>query len=320
MGKILIFGATGDTGQYLVDYLLEIGISSEKILASGSRKQCKFFEKRNIEYISIDISNFEEFVKIPKDVDTIVDLAGYMPARMQGYHPNKYFEINTIGTLNILEFCRVNQINKFIYATSFGDILKNLDNHVMLNEDMPINYDYTTDHTAYVISKNAAVELIKNYHYKYNLNTIIFRLPTIYLMSDIDTYYVDGVERKIGYRQLIEKAIKGEKIEVYGDINRVKDMVYVKDFCQMIAKAIASDVNYGMYNVGTGVGTKLIDIVEGIVEVFGSKGCKSEVILRPDMPDTPQYIMDISKAKKELGYEPKYDFIAMLEDMKKIME
>lgn len=320
MNNLLIFGATGDTGRYLVDYLLEQGISNEQIIASGSRKECEYFENRNIKYLDIDISDSKEFEKIPKNIETVIDLAGYMPARMKGYHPDKYFEINTIGTLNILEYCRKNKVHKFIYATSFGDILKNLDNHVILDEDMPVKYDYTTDHTAYVISKNAAVELIKNYHYKYNLNTIVFRLPTIYLMSDIDTYFVDGVERKIGYRQLIEKAIKGEIIEVYGDVNRVKDMVYVKDFCQMILKATYSDISYGIYNVGTGVGTRLIDIVKGMIEVFGTDGFKSKIVLRPDMPDTPQYIMDVTKAKRELGYIPKYDYISMLKDMKKYLK
>ena len=75
----------------------------------------------------------------------------------------------------------------------------------------------------------------------YDLRNFIFRLPTIYLYSPVDTYYVDGKKRKMGYRLLIDKARAGEPIEVWGDPERVKDMVYVKDFCQMLYRAVFAD-------------------------------------------------------------------------------
>lgn len=114
------------------------------------------------------------------------------------------------------------------------------------------------------MSKDFAVDLIENYHQMYGLKRFIFRLPTIYLYSPIDTYYVDGTNRKIGYRILIDKAAQGETIEVWGDPNRVKDMVYVKDFCQMLYKAVFADRTEGYYNVGTGVGTSALRQIEGM--------------------------------------------------------
>ena len=93
-------------------------------------------------------------------------------------------------------------------------------------------------------------------------------------------------------------------------------MVYVKDFCQMLYKAIFVDREKGYYNVGTGVGTSLIDQIKGMIEVFGEDNKKSSIILRPDKPNAPQYIMDITPAQKELGYEPQYDYISMLKDIK----
>lgn len=62
------------------------------------------------------------------------------------------------------------------------------------------------------------------------------------------------------------------------------------------------------------------DQIKGIVEVFGEKGHKSEIVMRPDKPNAPQYIMDITSAKEELGYEPKYDYISMLKDFKAEMD
>ena len=97
-------------------------------------------------------------------------------------------------------------------------------------------------------------------------------------------------------------------------------MVYVKDCTQIIRKAIESNVDGGVYNVGTGVGTSLRDQIEGIVNVFSDVERKSSIIHRPDMPDSPDYIMDISKTVRELGYEPKYYYLDYLNDMKKEME
>jgi UDP-glucose 4-epimerase len=120
----------------------------------------------------------------------------------------------------------------------------------------------------------------------------------------------------MAWRILVEQATKGEDIHVWGDPNRRKDMVYVKDLCQMFYKACFVDRDYGFYNVGTGVGVSLLDQIKGIAEVFG-EGNRSKILFAPEMRNAPQYIMCIDEAKKELGYEPRYQYVEMLEDMKK---
>lgn len=299
MKKIIVFGASGDTGRYFVEYFKRIYHENQyEILAAGTRNT-DYFDKMEVPYYQIDITKKEEFRKLPKDVYAVVDLAGAMPARMEGYNPYKYIDVNITGTLNILEFCRENHIDRILYAQSFGDIKDHAEMNPLLSVYMERKFSFTSDHTIYVMSKNFAVDMIENYHQMYGLKRFIFRLPTIYLWSPIDYYYVDGKPRKIGYRILIDKAIAGDPIEVWGDGSRVKDMVYVKDFCQMLYKALFVERNEGYYNVGTGVGTTLLDQIKGMVEVFGERDKKSTIILCPDKPDAPQYIMDISNAKKE---------------------
>jgi UDP-glucose 4-epimerase len=320
MKKILVFGASGDTGRYFIEYFQEhVDRNQYQIIASGSRRT-DVFDKYGVEYVSVDITQKNDFKKLPTDIYAVVDLAGAMPARMKGYNPYKYIDVNITGTLNILEFCRENHIDRILYAQSFGDIKDYGETELVLKPDMPRKFSYTTDHTIYVMSKNFAVDMIENYHQMYGLKRFIFRLPTIYLWSPIDHYYVDGTIRKIGYRILIDKAIAGEEIEVWGDPSRKKDMVYVKDFCQMLYKALFVDRTEGYYNVGTGVGTTLLEQIEGIVEVFGADEKKSNLVMRPDKPNAPQYIMDITAAVEELGYCPRYDYLSMLRDFKLEME
>lgn len=320
MKKIVVFGASGDTGRYFIEYFLENYSGNEyQIVATGTR-ETDCFDSMGVDYYQVDITKKEDFEKLPKDVYAVIDLAGLMPARMKGYDPYKYIDVNIVGNLNILEYCRKNGADRMLFAQSFGDIKDWAEEKLVLTADMPRNFSFTTDHTIYVMCKNFTVDMMENYYQMYGLKKFVFRLPTIYLWSPVDHYYVDGEIRKIGYRILIDKAIKGEDIEVWGDATRQKDMVYVKDFCQMLFKALFVDRTCGYYNVGTGVGTSLLDQIQGMVDVFGEDGNKSNLIMCPEKPNAPQYIMDITPAREELGYEPQYDYIKMLKDFKKEME
>ena len=320
MKNIIVFGASGNTGRYFVKYFLDHYCGTDyQVIATGTRKT-SFFDSLEVPYYQVDIRKKEEFEKLPGEVYAVVDLAGAMPARMKGYDPYKYIDVNITGNLNILEYCRKAKADRILFAQSFGDIKDHAEDIPLLTVDLPRKFSFTSDHTIYVMTKNFAVDMIENYHQMYGLRNFIFRLPTIYLYSPVDTYYVDGKQRKRGYRLLIDKASAGEPIEVWGDPERVKDMVYVKDFCQMLYRAVFADRNCGYYNVGTGVGTSLLDQIQGMIEVFGTPGKESELIMCPDKPNAPQYIMDIAPAVSELGYKPEYTYRKMLLDFKKEME
>lgn len=313
--KILIFGASGGIGQYLVDYFIENGTHDIKLIGTG-RNISELKSNDKIEYIQIDVNNQEDFKKLPSDVYAVIDLAGAMPARMNGYEPRQYIETNIVGTFNILEYCVTNNVDRIIFTQSFGDIKDYSEDNILLRPDMLPKFRYDTDHSVYVVSKNTAVELIKCYYYIYGLKYFIFRLPTIYSWSQNDSYYVDGKLKKRAWRLLIDKATKGDDIEIWGDPTRQKDMVYVKDFAQMVYLSCFVDINCGYYNAGTGIGTSLEEQIKGMINVFGENK-RSNIIYRKDKPNAPQYIMDISNAKEELGYNPQYSYIDMLKDMKK---
>lgn len=317
MKKIIIFGASGDTGHYLTDYLFNNLNEEYSVIAVGTRNT-DWFKKYNIPYYQVDITNMREFDILPiKDVYAVVHLAGLMPARMEGYHPTKYIDVNIKGTVNILEYCRNVKVDRILFTQSFGDIKDYGETEIVLKANMPRNFKFNTDHSVYVIAKNAAVDIIETYHQMYDLKNFIFRLPTIYLYSKEDHFYVDGIKRKIGYRVLIDNAKEGKTLEIWGDPHRPKDMVYVKDFCQMLYKAILVDRDTGYYNVGTGIGTTLEEQINGIIDVFGND---NKVVYKPNYCNAPQYIMDIFPAVEELGYSPKYNYIDALKDMKKEMD
>jgi len=319
--KIIVFGATGNTGSYLLDYALNYFNPGEyEIIASG-RRQTDFFEKRGIKYYSVDITKEQDFDKLPtQDVYAVMLLSAEIPSYMDEYQPKKYVDSIIVGGFNVLEYCRKNKVDRIIYTNTCFDFWSYSHDKV-LKPDLPKNFSYTGDHAVYVICKNTALEFIEHYHQEYGLKKFIFRLPTIYSYSPYRFYFPNGVKTMRPVYQLIDKAKNSEPIEIWGDPKYAKDMVHVNDFSQMLCKAVEVNRKEGLYNVGTGIPITLEEEIRTIVSVFSPKEKPSKITYRPDKKVSPGGIlMDISNAKKELGYKPQYNCKKLFEDYKKEME
>ncbi len=317
MKEIVIFGAGGNLGRSFVGYLSEQECNFH-ITAAVHHKNALIEEELSscADVVEVDIVSGNGFSKLPSHAYAIVDFAGMMPAKMKGYNPQAYIDTNITGTLKILEYCRQSEADRIMYMQSFGDIKNYGDTEIVLTVDMPRNMSFHDDHTIYVLSKNFGVDLLRNYHEMYGIKPFVFRLPNIYMFFSDDGYFLDGTYRRKNQFIMIEKAKNGEPIEVWGNPKRLRDMVYIKDFSQMLYRALNAKIDGGHYNVGTGVGTSMLEQVEGIIKVFGNN---NRIVYRPDMPDSPQYIMDIAPATIDLGYKPEYLYLDMLKDMKREM-
>lgn len=321
MKKIVIFGATGNVGSYVLKYAREYFNTEEyEVIASGRRKT-DFFEKRGIPYYSVDLTKAEDFDVLPQeDVYAVIYLAAEIPSYMDDYQPDKYIKSNIIGAYNVLEYCRKTKADRILFSTTVFDISLSATNGAVLKPDMPHNFSYKGDHAVYVISKNTAIELIEHYHQEYGLKKFIFRFPTIYNYSPYHYYYPNGVKTLRPVYRMIEQAKKGEPIELWGNPEYSKDMVHVYDCAQMICKAVEVDREEGFYNVGTGKPVTLKEQIETIIKVFSPKDHPSEIIYCPEKPAGGGFLMDVENAKEELGYEPQYDCLKLFEDYKKEME
>jgi len=117
----------------------------------------------------------------------------------------------------------------------------------------------------------------------------------------------------------MDKAEAGKDIEVYGDKNVARDVVYVKDVANAFVKAIGSDKTYGLYNIGSGKSTTLDEQANIISDIFSDEANKSSIVYKPEVENKSiSYSFDISKARKDFGYNPVYaDFKTMMLDWKK---
>ena len=319
MRTVVIFGATGKVGCYSALYLKETGYD---VIAVGKRESDNgFFADFGIKYKSGDILKQEDFRKLPQnDVYGIVHMAATLPATMKGYNPREYVESNIYGTLNVLDYAVSAGVERFVYPKSWSDILYLTGSLNPISADAPVKFPLDNDHTMYAITKNAACDMIAHYSAKYGFRYYILRFPNIFCYHPNPTYYVDGVKRWQGQRAIIEQAKKGEDIELWGNPEAARDVFYVKDCVQIIEKCLSANGKNGTYNVGTGKVVTRLEQIQGLIDVFGCRDKQSKIIIRRDKPDSPIYLLDISKTVSELGYKPKYDYLTYLKDLKHEME
>ena len=317
MKRVIVFGATGNLGANISIYLHNIGY---EVIAVGHRKNDNgFFADHGMKYYSVDIEKESDFKMLPVDnIYAVLHFAGVLPAVMEGFSATPYIQSIIQGTLNVLEYTRTVGADRIIFPQTLFDIRH------LFGSKIPIPADSQRqvpegDHWMYVIAKNAACDMIEHYYNNFGIKRFIFRLSRIYLYHPNPYTFTDGKKVLVSDRALIYKAIKGEPIEVWGDPYRVLETISIYDFLRIIEKALVAVVDGGIYNVGSG-GTTLEERVRGIVDVFSPKNNKSEISYSPEKPNGTQFVLDITKTKLELGYEPKFSWYDYLVKFKKEME
>lgn len=317
MENVVIFGATGSLGVYTAMHLMNAGYN---VFAVGKRKSDNgFFAHNGMQYCSCDIKNACEYDQLPVRADYIVHFAGVMPAHMKGYNPYDYVNSIVLGTLNVLEYARRSNCKKIIFSQSISDVLYLFGSETPIGDDVERKSPLKGDHAVYSISKNAAVNLIEHYYAEYGIKRYILRLPTIYHYHPNPYYYVNGEKKWLAYRYIIDRAYNGLPLQIWGNPKSKKEMVYIKDFTRLVELCIKSNVDGGIYNVGCGEPISIEDQIKLIAKVFTNKK-QSIIEYKPDMPSSPQFVLDIKKAQRELGYTPEYTFEKLLVDFRKEME
>lgn len=322
---VIVLGATGFIGMYTVEELTNHGYD---VFATGrSTKQQKSLENMGATFGILDVTKQEDFNSLPSEnVEAVVDLAGLLPANahadlIDNDNAADYFQVNVIGHINALEWCRKHGVTKFLSSCSYSDTSGAWGKGYPITEDEPRSFSFTGDHAVYVISHNAANDVMEYYNQQHHMQCCWFRFPPVYGVGPHGTILVNGKPYKSGIQTFIEHAQKGEDIEVWGNPHISRDLVYVKDVARAYRMAIESANSYGLYNMTSGVGVDLQTEAETVIEVFGA-GKGSKIVYRPDKPNsTPSFLYSMDKAKKDFGFVPEFtDFKKMMLDYKKELE
>ncbi len=309
---IIVTGATGFVGRYMIDHLVKAG---EKVVAAGrTRKYDEFFRSLGVPFVPLDVTQPEGFNALPAGpVNAFIHLAAAIPAAVKDIKSDIFLKVNTLGTFYALEHCRRNGIRKFIYTTTLYEGMEHTE--MPISEAMGRKYAITGDHASYVISKITAAEYVEHYSQEYGMQGVILRLTGLLGYGRQEGFWADGVFHKSAFEVFYQRAKAGLPLEIWGDHKARRDSLYVKDAVRAIHMANSSDRARGLYVIGSGVGRTNEEEVKAFADVFGSKNRAVPVVYRPELPEkSKSYYFDISKAKRELGWEPAYSYADILVD------
>lgn len=322
---IAVIGATGFIGMYTVKQLLSSG---KQVLATGRNEALgKKLSEMGAQFVKLDITDAQAVQDLPaKNIEGVIVLAGLLPANAHANLDDEenaadYFEVNVIGLINILEWCRKNKIRKLISTCSYSDVSGAWGKGYAITEEEPRNFKFTGDHAVYVISKNAANDVMEYYNQQHGMQCACFRFPPVYGVGPHGTILVNGKPYKSGIQTFIENAQEGRDIELWGNPHITRDIIYVKDVARAFELALDSDKTCGLYNMTSGTSLDLEDQARAVIEVFGAdKG--SKIVYRPEKQNnTPSFLYSMEKAKRDFGFVPEYtDYYSMMLDYKKELE
>jgi len=309
---IIVTGAAGFVGRYLVDYLAKSG---EQVTAAvQNRESDKFFQELGVCRVILDVSDPRTFKQLPtKQVKAFVHLAAAIPASVLHIRSDIFLRTNALGTFYALEYCRQNDIKKFVHATTLYDCIEHTE--LPITESMGRKYALTGDHASYVISKIAASEYVEHYAQEYHLRGVNLRFTGLLGYGRQEGFYADGRFYPSAFEVWYGNAKAGKPLEVWGRRKARRDSLYVKDAVRAVHAAISSDSARGLYSIASGEGRTNEDDAKTFADVFGSAERPVPLVYRPEIPEKDKtYYFDISKAKRDFGWEPAYSYADIVRD------
>ncbi len=256
MQRVIVTGGAGFIGSHVVDRLVKDGL--EVIVIDNESAECnnEFYYNDKAKYYKYNIEDYDLIEPLFKGVDYVFHLAAESRIQPTLERPVKACMTNIIGTCNVLEASRRNNIKRVMYSSTSSAY--GLKNKIPLKETM-----HRDCLNPYSVTKVGAEDLCKMYYTLYGLETVIFRYFNVYgERQPLKGQYAPVV----GLFLEMKKA--GKSMTVVGDGLQTRDYTYVKDVVEANILAMYSDSKeiFGeIFNVGTGTNHSVLDLV-GMIE------------------------------------------------------
>jgi len=297
--KILITGGAGFIGSHLCEKYVEEGhnvLCLDNFMNGNIRNIRSLIHKRNFKLINGDIRDFDLLEKVMPEIDVIFHLAAQIHVDRSVVEPKITYEINVLGTQNVLEVARMYDVKKVINASTsevYGSA-----QYAPIDEKHPLEAPHP-----YGASKIAADRMCYSYIQTYGMDIVIMRLFNVF-----------GPRQKdIGYGGVISiftrRVLNNMPPIIYGDGSQTRDYTYIAD----AVKAYDLALNYNKQinepiNFGTGVEVSILDLANMIINLSNKNNSLKPIHVEPRIGEVKRLIADATKAKKILGWSASYDF------------
>lgn len=284
--RVLIVGGNGFIGSHVVDELLKQDINVVVLDRSPDRFRPPL---PKVTYVVGDLNDGVSLESATsRAIDSVVHLAS--SAAPKKSHDNPMSDLEELaGALRLLEACVKTKIKKVVFASSGGTVYG-------IPTILPIPEDHPTEPIcSYGITKLVIEKYLHLYNHLSDISTVILRIANPYGIRqspDADQGVVPV---------FMKKMIRGDRLTVWGDGSVVRDFLNVRDLARLFVLALQSEAT-GIFNVGSGIGTSINELLALIAFHLG---VKPQVSREPSRKfDAPTVILDCKKAKTVYSWEP----------------
>ncbi|MBU4298478.1 GDP-mannose 4,6-dehydratase [Patescibacteria group bacterium] len=295
--KILVTGGAGFIGSHLVDKLIKVGHQVFVIDNLSSGKKENLNPKARFYQADIQDPKISNIFKKEKP-KVVFHFAAHIEARESIKNPVSDAKINILGSLNILENCRKFKVKELIFASSGGEIYG-------AAKKIPTPENYPPHPLSpYGVSKFAVEKYLEVYYQLFGLAYKALRYGNVYGPRQ-NSYGEAGV-----VAIFTNKMLKNEQVFIHGNGRQTKDYIFIEDAIEATILSFKKDF-IGPLNIATGKETSVLEIFDQIKKMTESSVRKKHVPL-PAIA-FPRGCLDVKRAKKTLGWQPKYSFVEGLE-------
>ncbi len=292
--RVLILGGAGFIGQHLCRALLLAG-ADVRCFDRGKPGPNSIARNvgREAEWVTGEFSSARDLRDAIRDADYVVHLISTTIPETSNRDLQADLSQNVISTLNLLEAIRNSGVKKILFASSGGTVYG-----VPKTIPIPESHDLNPI-CGYGIHKLSIEKYLFLYQYNFGIDYCVLRLANPYGVAQIS----DRSQGAIG--RFVYKAVMGEGIEIWGDGSVIRDYLCVEDIVDAFLLAMRYEGSERVFNVGSGNGHSLTDILGSIETSLGHS-------LRVDfLParhvDVPLNVLDVSRIKREMGWSAKID-------------
>ncbi len=317
--QFLVTGGAGFIGSNYVSRLLQRGEQVtvlDNMSRAGARLNLEWLRQtygdRAFKLVTGDVRDAKTTRDAAREADVIVHLAAQVAVTTSVTQPREDFEINALGTFNMLEAARLSGRNPVFLYASTNKVYGEMDEVAVVEqagryayENLPLGCSESQPldfHSPYGCSKGAGDQYVRDYHRIFGLPTVVFRQSCIYGQRQF------GIEDQGWVAWFVIAALTGRPITIYGDGKQVRDVLFVDDLLDAYDAGLEHIENAAgkVFNVGGGpdktlaIWTEFEPILENLL------GHKLEVGRSTWRPgDQKIFVSDIRKAGRELGWSPK---------------
>lgn len=285
--QILILGGNGFIGSHLVEAL---AASGARVRVLDRTESLHSAPVRGVDYRFADFDDLASLAESLTDVDLVIHLISTTVPGTANLDPVSDIQGNLIGTVKLLQQMRDLGVSRILFLSSGGTVYGNA-------QTVPIAEDHALNPlSSYGIVKVAIENYIAMHCVLFGLKALVLRVSNPYGPRQGHL----GVQGVIA--TFAQRIRDGEPIKIWGDGSVVRDYLYISDLVSFVVEALRRDLS-GVFNVGSGQGTSVVDILSIVSEV---SGCSPQVQFLPARGfDVRNVVLDISKARNEVSWEPK---------------